>query len=156
MSGGEILWLSLHWLHAVAAVGWVGSTLFYATVIGPGAKRQAAAGGPANEAAQSVVAEWREFLEIAAFVLLITGVLIAVNRLGQPRIGALYAANLGVKVALAVLMGLIALRRLAAVKKGALSPAGLVAPSWAMSGLGAVVVLIAIILRTIYEKSLVP
>lgn len=156
MSGGAILWLSLHWLHAVAAVGWVGSALFYATVIGPDAKRQIASGGRASESSQSVIAEWREFLEIAAFVLLITGVLMAVNRLGQPRIGAVYAAHLGVKVALAVLMGLIALRRLAAVKKGALSPVGLVSSSWVMSGLGAVVVLIAIIMRTIYEKTLVP
>ncbi|MBI4288003.1 MAG: hypothetical protein HY671_06215 [Chloroflexi bacterium] len=160
MSGADILWLALRWLHAIAAAGWVGSALFYAAVVGPGMGRETPSAGQAPSSdrgwtlGQSAAGEWREFQEIAAFVLIISGALLSVNRLTQPNIGAAYAIVLGVKVALAVLMALLALRAVTGVKRGAASAGGLVSSSWFTGGLGAVIVLLAIILRMLYERTL--
>ncbi|MDO8637504.1 MAG: hypothetical protein Q7R34_14955, partial [Dehalococcoidia bacterium] len=38
MSGVDIFWLFLRWLHVIAAAGWVGSALFYAIVLKPSFK----------------------------------------------------------------------------------------------------------------------
>ncbi len=158
VNGGDILWLSLRWLHAVAAAAWVGSALFYAAVIGPSMKQrrngESGERGADGDGERAAAAEWREFLEIGAFVLLVSGALLAANRLTQPNIGVAYLVLLGVKVGLAALMAWMAFRATRNVTKGTMPYGGLVRISWLTAGVGVAVMLLAIVLRMLYEKTL--
>ena len=103
-----------------------------------------------------VVGEWRGFLEIIAFILIISGALLTFNRLSQPNISSTYAIILGVKVSLTIVMAFIAFRKIGPLKKSEGIIYQLFSPSRFMVGMGAVVILLAIILRAIYDKSIAP
>lgn len=162
MIWGDIFWFSLRWLHFLAAASWIGSALFFITVVEPSFKIGILGNGQSERISWTeklkgvVVGEWREFLEITAFVLVISGALLAFNRLSQPNISSTYAIVLGVKVALTIVMAFIALRKIGPLKKSKGMINQLFSASRFMVGLGAVVILLAIILRAIYDKSIAP
>lgn len=162
MTAGEIFWLFLRWLHVLAAVGWVGSALFYATVISPGFKSESSTTNQSEhiswaETLETVISgEWREFLEITALMLIIGGALLAFNRLSQPNISATYTIILGVKIALTVLMAFYTFRRISPIRKGAGLGNWLRFSSRLMAGIGALIILLAVVLRAVYDRSIIP
>src|SRR5207249_10884827 len=95
--------LGILWAHAMAAVAWVGGSLFYAVVLTPAVTEL----GPTPERRSLLVLASREFREVvrlAIVVFVVTGVVLAFTRLGQPRISTGYVVVLTVKVALSLWM----------------------------------------------------
>ena len=162
MSGVDIFWLFLRWLHVLAAASWFGSALFYATVMSPSFKSESSSNNQSDNVSWkekiegAIAGEWREFLEITAFILVISGALLAFNRLSQPNISSTYAVILGVKVALTTVMAFYTFRRISPLIKG------IALANWMrfyrrlVAGLGALVILLAVILRAVYDKSIIP
>ena len=81
------------WVHTLAAAFWVGGGLVYVLVIRP-LTRQAGSGG------QTLADEFRGLVDIAVIAMVITGVVLAFERLTSQHTGVGYAAVLGAKVAL--------------------------------------------------------
>ena len=156
---GETLRLAIRWVHAVAAVAWVGGSLFYATALGP-ALRGASVG---LEVERAVTVRFREVVEASLVALLVTGVLLSFERLSSPAVGAAYVAVLAVKLALALAMCWLAWelgwarRRRSAASRAARRqrtwPRWL-APSRLVLALGLAVMLLAIVLRQLFEAGL--
>ena len=92
--------LLIRWLHALAAVAWVGGSLFFFLVLKPALRHNI------DEAALSRIAgrEFRNLVDVAIWVLLVTGVILAINRLTSGYADGAYGAVLGLKIALAVWM----------------------------------------------------
>ncbi|MBI2165463.1 MAG: hypothetical protein HYU29_03545 [Chloroflexi bacterium] len=93
--------LVIRWLHALAAVAWVGGSLFYLMVLRPAIRRQAER---AQELSQAVAAEFRTLVDLCILVLLLTGAILAFDRLSRRYTDVNYVVVLGIKVALAIWM----------------------------------------------------
>ena len=91
----------IRWMHALAAVAWVGGGIFYLMVLRPGLRRS---GGGDAGAGESVAAEFRGLVNTAIAVLLISGVVLALSRLTNDAVSLPYVAVLAAKIALALFM----------------------------------------------------
>ena len=101
MSAADVLLLVLRWLHALAAVAWVGGGIFYLLVLRPTLNKPA--GDP--EAVLSRLGEqFRNLVNTAIAVLLVTGVILTLSRLTSDHGGLPYVIVLTVKVVLALYM----------------------------------------------------
>ena len=140
----------------MAAVAWVGGSLFYAVVLTPAVSQL----GPTPERRSLLVLanrEFREVIRLAIVVFVVTGVVLAFTRLGQPRISTGYVAVLTVKVALSLWMFWLAGR----VGLGSRASEGVpkpihawwLRPQYLILELGAVVYLLSLALRLLYEQS---
>ena len=90
----------IRWVHALAAVAWVGGGIFYILVLRPSTQR--APSSP--ETSRFVGIEFRGLINTAIIVLLLTGVIISVARLTEDTITIGYVAVLVVKIVLAMYM----------------------------------------------------
>ena len=125
---GSDLWrILLQWVHLLAAVAWVGGSLFFWLVWRPAARRAAekAAAQPesSSEASEpswrafeaAVRREFRDVVKIAVGALVLTGAVLTFDRLAGAEASLLYGVVLGLKVAAAVamiwLVGLLRPRR---------------------------------------------
>lgn len=159
---GEIFRLALRWVHAIAAIAWVGGAIFYWLALRPALRTI-----PLSERSrfeQAVARSFREIVQTGVFVLLITGVIMSVDRLSAGVTGAAYVAVLVLKIALSLVMFGIAWqvgrrdRRTsdsstatpdrAPARRSRPRPADLIL--W----LGLIVVLLALILRALFEAGL--
>lgn len=157
MSAGTLLIVLMRWVHALAAIVWLGGGVYATVVLSPRLKAMGDGHG-----AQFRSAVGRDFARIvngaiAAFV--VSGVLLTFDRLSGRGATPAYGMVLALKVALALWMFAIAQRlqrrgvparergRWAAFWWRASSPRMLL---W----LGALVVLLAAILKTLYELGL--
>ena len=100
MSPGDIFILGVQWIHTLAGVAWVGGSLFYLLVIRPAYRK----GTSQLDTATSVVTGFRAVVDIAVIVLVITGVVLAFDRLTSRYTDVSYVSVLGVKVALSLWM----------------------------------------------------
>lgn len=156
----DLLRVAVRWSHAVAAVAWVGGSLFYLFALSPAVIGLDAAGRGAVMAGAG--RQFQEMVRLAIFVFLFTGVILTVDRLTQPSVSVTYVAVLGVKIALSLWMFWIAqqLRR-APAPPGSVSHAKASPPrAWfertdLLLVLGLVVYLLAILLNVIFETELV-
>ena len=108
MTLGEGVLLIIRWLHAMAAVTWVGGTLFYVLVLRPRAnlaESRATALGP------EAVSRFRGVVDTAIAVLVITGAVMLFDRLSEPTTPPAYTVAAAVKIGLALVMFAIARRR---------------------------------------------
>jgi putative copper export protein len=136
----------MRWLHLVAAVAWVGGSLFYLAVLQPGAK----------EGRAEIDRRFRDVVQLSIVTLLVTGGIITFDRL-QLEPGPGYVITLGIKIALAVWMFLLAQdlanrgrRRLIERRLGAQAPAASKgAPSWLILALGLAILLLSDVLKVI-------
>lgn len=160
MSFGDLLLLLVRWLHALAAVAWVGGSIFYLLVLRPALRQHPDTSGLLARLASE---EFRALTATAIGVLLATGVVLTASRLTSGKVGAAYIAVLAVKIALALCMFYLVhfLRRGArAVGASAKAPSRLRKALNAISGanavltLGVVVLLLADVLRMLVEKRL--
>ena len=159
--------LVIRWLHMVSAVAWVGGSIFYLLVLRPATKRSPDAAGFVAHAAAT---EFRALVDTCIIVLIVTGGVLTFHRLesvsdGEPYAAVTYVFVLLAKIALALWMFALAWRRRRAGRARRLDerpePTGRVARiSRALSGynliaiLGVMVLLLADILKTLYELAI--
>jgi uncharacterized membrane protein len=138
----DLLLVAMRWLHSLAAVVWIGSViheLLFTPTLADGTRADALAGATA-----------KEIVETSLVVFLVTGAILTFERLSRGAAGASYVAVLGIKILLAVAMFQLAFRfRRATGRARAL---GL---RW-LSGLGVAILLLAALLKAIYERALLP
>ena len=163
MSVGDFLLVAVRWLHLVSAAAWVGGSLFYLLVVRPAVRRASQTDG----FLAAVATEYRALVNTCIAVLVVTGVILAFDRLTDGVVGAPYVITLGAKSALTVWMFLLvrSLRRRLAVLEPFREPrdpgagrVGLIAG--AMSGYNALIVIgIAVfflsdLLKVLFELAL--
>lgn len=85
------------WLHTLAAAFWVGGGAVYVLVL-------RSASGRGEGGGRTLAEEFRGLVDIAVIAMVVTGVVLAFDRLTSQHTGAGYAAVLGVKLALTLWM----------------------------------------------------
>lgn len=163
MSASDVFLLVVRWLHLVSAAAWIGGSLFYLLVLRPALRRAPDSAGWVNAAA---VGEFRVLVDTCIFVLLVTGTILSFDRITAGTAGVPYVVTLSVKIALALVMFLLARGRrrrgvfLSSVVKPDQSPTGFQQAVRAVSGynaiviLGIVVFLLADLLKVLFEIDL--
>ncbi|MBI4311913.1 MAG: hypothetical protein HY681_09035 [Chloroflexi bacterium] len=100
MSPSEWFLLIIRWLHLLGAVAWVGGSILFLTVLRP-----ALSGNPQAAAVSRLAGqEFRNLVDVAITVLLVTGVILSIVRLTSGHATVAYGVVLGIKIALAVWM----------------------------------------------------
>jgi uncharacterized membrane protein len=140
--------------HIIAAAAWVGGSILYMVAIIP-ALRSA---GPAPAVAAQIAALFRRMVNICIGVLLLSGAYLMFDRLTQTMLGWPYLVVLGLKIAIAIGMFVLAIyigqsnvRRLAK-RSTRLSKA---APQL-MLALGIIVFILGALLNGLFEAALAP
>ena len=143
--------------HTIAAAIWVGGNIFYLIVVIPALRSGGKESGVAAVAAQTA-ALFRRLVTICIGVLLLTGAYLMFDRLTQTTLGWPYLTVLGLKIAAALAMFVLAiylgqsnLRRLAK-RRTRLSKA---APQL-MLALGIIVFILGALLNNLFEASIAP
>ena len=106
MSASDVFLLVVRWIHLIASAAWVGGSLFYIFVLRPALRKSPTESGRLINA--SVANDFRVLVDTSIFVLLATGVILTFNRLTPGVVGVPYATTLGLKIALAVWMFVLA------------------------------------------------
>lgn len=140
----EALLTLVRWFHAAGAVILVGGSAFYLLVLAPSLAQHGEAAETLRKSADS---RFRELLDLSASVLLVSGGLLFFERLAGGAANTLYAAILGLKV----LLSLLVYRQALVVRRRAGWQSG---EAILMVGAGFLVVLLATVLKTIYEAGL--
>ena len=128
---------ALRLAHALAAALWVGSALVFAL------NAAGASGGRPSPL-------FRETLGAGVAVFVLTGTILAVQRLSSAPVPPSYAVLLAVKVALGVWMFVIA--RSLGTRSESRPPR--IPVYWQLAGIGVVIYALAIALQAIYEGSI--
>ena len=90
----------MRWLHVLAATAWVGGSIFFFAVLRPALR--ASSGGPLlNRLAGQ---EFRQMVDVAIWVLLVSGAIISVDRLASEHSTPTYGVVLALKIAFALWM----------------------------------------------------
>jgi uncharacterized membrane protein len=140
--------------HIIAAAAWVGGSILYMVAIIPALR----SGGPAPAVAAQIAALFRRMVNICMGVLLLSGAYLMFDRLTQTMLGWPYLVVLGLKIAIAIGMFVLAIyigqsnvRRLAK-RSTRLSKA---APQL-MLALGIIVFILGALLNGLFEAAIAP
>lgn len=170
MELNDLMLVAIRWAHALAGAAWVGGGLFYLLVLQP-SLTDAEDDSTLKELKPKIAEAFKDVVDLSVMALIITGVIIAFDRLSHGNVSNLYVAILALKVAAAAGMFLLSWtlghRNSAAVKaehassdQGATDPPTAVqkilSPSQIVLTLGVLVFLLASLLQVIYEKGLRP
>ncbi len=156
----EILLLIIRWLHAIAAVAWVGGTIFYLLILRPHLRTSLK---DSQESAQAIAQEFRGLVTTSIGILIVTGAILAFSRLTAGVVGIPYVVVLSIKVPLAFYMFYLVrfLRRKSyPQQQTSATVRGLRYLSRALTGtaailvLGITVVLLSDLLKVLFEKGL--
>ena len=145
MDATDLLLVAIRWLHATAAVVWIGAVVFELIAIRP-----AFGDGMPGEARATLDAATREIVQTALVVFLLSGAILTFERLTRNAAGAVYVALLGLKLVLAVAMFQVAFRFRRA--SGGRRILGL---RW-VTALGLSILFVAALLKSVYERALLP
>lgn len=165
MSLSEGFLLAIRWLHALAALAWVGGSVFYLVVLRPALRRQTQS---ARELSEATAREFRTLVDLCILVLLLTGTILAFDRLSQRYADMDYVIVLGIKITLALWMFTLAWTRrqpgryLISQQSSAPTspPQGWQRVSRMLSGanllaiLGIVIFLLADLLKVLFERAI--
>lgn len=165
MTLNEGFLLLIRWFHALAAVTWVGGSLFYVLVIRPQQRRDRNQG---TSIGTEGLAEFRGLVDTCMAVLLVTGAILLFDRITDASTTSAYMITVSIKIGLALWMFAIARgrwqRRRPTQAQSTSTPAahrGLLArAAGLMSGvnmtviLGIAVFLLSDLLTFIFEKGL--
>jgi uncharacterized membrane protein len=150
--------IAIRWAHALAAVAWVGGSIFFLLVLRPSLKR-ANGGGPVGRLAG---AEFRSLVNTAIAVLVLTGVVLSLSRLTSTAVSVPYVVVLVGKVIVALYMFSVAWllrRRDTTGKPGARTGPltrlrrGLISPEAVLVG-GIIAIGLADVLDALFEMGL--
>ena len=145
MDATDLLLVTMRWLHAIAAIVWIGAIWFELFVA-----------LPALDAveASALLARFdlaiREIVQTALIVFLVSGAILTFERLSRGAAGPTYVTLLALKIVLAVVMFQVGFRFRGA--RGSHRVRGL----QVMAALGLVIVLLATVLKWLYERALLP
>ena len=145
MDATDFFLIAMRWLHASAAIVWIGAIWFELFVVLPSWQSDP----PADLLGRFDVA-MREIVQTALFVFLISGAILTFERLSRGAAGSTYVTLLGVKIVLSVAMFQVGFRFRGA--RGDQRIRGL----RIMAALGLVIVLLATVLKWLYERALLP
>ena len=153
--------VAMRWLHILAAAAWVGGSIFFFAVLRPALR--GSSGGPllARLAGQ----EFRQMVDVAIWVLLVSGVIISVDRLTSGHSTPTYGVVLALKIAFSLWMfGLVWFRRRSSStmppEEAARNPtllsrvASVLTPTNLILALGILVLLLAEVLGYLFEQSM--
>ncbi|HUX85713.1 MAG TPA: hypothetical protein VMW65_01820 [Chloroflexota bacterium] len=147
------------WAHAMAAIAWVGGSLFYVAAINPAVEQVGKT--PDRLALLGAISrEFREVVRVAIVVFVATGAVLVFSRLSFTRLSPTYVVVLAVKIVLSLWMFWLAGRLGPRVGEAAVSwlsklPfAGWLRPQYVILLLGIVIVALSYVLRALYEQAL--
>lgn len=145
-----IILLVIRWAHALAAVVWIGGSLFM-LLAGRPALRTADSGGLVGRA---LATEFRPIVVTAIAVLIVSGVILTVDRLTSDAAGMAYTVVLVAKILLAVYAFAVAwlLPRRRDRPSGGIS--GAITGPAALTIAGVLVIGLADVLTWLFEKGL--
>ena len=90
--------------HILAGATWVGGSIMYLLVVIPALR----VAGPAPAIAAKIAVLFKQMVNVCVWVLLLTGAYLTFDRLTQTTLGLPYLIVLGCKIALALVMFLLA------------------------------------------------
>ena len=107
---GIVDWLMLlvRYAHAVAAIAWIGGSIFYALILRPLNSVQPEKIGTAMAL---IAPAYREIIDIAVVTLIVTGLILMFSRIQGSEATVAWAIVLGIKILLAFWMFYIVWRR---------------------------------------------
>lgn len=133
-----VIVIAMRWAHLLAAVALVGSAFFWLAFLAPQFATE-----PRQPLGRAVDAGFRELVDVSLPVFLLSGAILTFDRLSRGQASTGYVAVLGLKIGLALVMFHLAYR----TRRGGL--AGAQRSLRALVLLGALVLLLAVVLRTI-------
>ena len=143
MDVADVLIVAMRWLHAAAAMVWIGAVAFELLVLGP------AFGDTLPDGVRNATdAGMREIVQTSLIVFLVSGAILTFERLSRGAAGSLYVGLLGLKILLAIAMFQVAFRYRRA--SGARRVTGL---RW-VGGIGLAILALASVLKWVYERAL--
>ena len=99
----DIILLIIRWAHALAAVVWIGGSLFLLLAGRPALRSlRSEIGDSSGLVGRALAAEFRPIVATAIAVLIVSGVILTVDRLTSEAAGIAYTAVLVAKIVLAV------------------------------------------------------
>jgi uncharacterized membrane protein len=101
------------WVHALAAVAWVGGGIFFWVVLRPAIR----SGGITSEVVRFAGLEFSQIVLLSMWTLVITGGILMFDRLSQPTATISYGIVLGVKITLSAWMFFLSIGRRSRSKK---------------------------------------
>ena len=108
MTLSEGFLLLIRWFHALAAVTWVGGSLFYVLVLRP---QQRKAGADRAMLGPEALNQFRGWVDTCIAVLIVTGTIMLFDRITSPSTESAYLITVSIKITLALWMFAIARRR---------------------------------------------
>lgn len=99
MSFPDVVLLVIRWIHALAAVAWVGGGLFYLLILRPNVRAE-----EPGESLRALGEQFRSLVYTTMAILLVTGVILMLTRLTSEYIGTAYVVVLVVKIVLSLYM----------------------------------------------------
>ena len=145
-----IILLIIRWAHALAAVVWIGGSLFM-LLAGRPALRTADASGLVGRA---LATEFRPIVVTAIAVLIVSGVILTVDRLTSDAAGMAYTTVLVAKILLAVYAFIVAWLQPRRRDRPSGGIAGAMTGPVALTIAGVLVIGLADILTWLFEKGL--
>ena len=103
----DIFLLIIRWLHAIAAVAWVGGGIFFWVVVRPALR----SGDVPPPLARFAGVEFGRLVVLAMWTLVITGGVLMFAQLSEPTATVPYGAVLAVKIALSAWMFMLTIGR---------------------------------------------
>ena len=98
MTASDAFMLVMRWLHVVSAAAWIGGSLFYLLVLRPALRRSP------DPLRLTATREFRALVDTSIFVLLVTGVMLTLDRLTPGVVGMPYVIVLAAKIVLSLWM----------------------------------------------------
>ena len=105
MDGYDIVRSVIYWIHAVAAVAWVGGSIFYLVVLRPALIDAAVANRVLDLAINK---GFRDIVDVSMISLVATGAFITFDRISSVSVSNAYFVTLGLKLTAVVCMFLMA------------------------------------------------
>ena len=152
----DIILLIIRWAHALAAVVWIGGSLFLLLAGRPALRSlRNEIGDSTGLVGRALAVEFRPIVATAIAVLIVSGVILTVDRLTSEAVGITYTAVLVAKIVLAVYAFGIAWllprrreRRTGGIRGALLGPV-------ALTIIGVIVIGLADVLTWLFERGLV-
>ena len=104
MGALSVIRLLVRVAHILAGATWVGGSIMYLLVVVPALR----VAGPSPALAAKIAALFKQMVNVCIWILLLTGAYLTFDRLTQTTLGLPYLIVLGCKIALALVMFLLA------------------------------------------------